>query len=181
MILRKNQNETCYINLFDFTCCVSYINLKRGENMRQETIVKTYLKFNELNEKQQEKILDKLQDINVDHESWYEHIYEYYESKLKKLGFYDIKFQWSGFSSQGDGASFSAKHKRGHVTTSGRYCHEYTMHCDDKAVLEVSRRIARRLYKSLQTDYDHFTSRDAIVEAIEANNYEFDSETLQIV
>ncbi len=148
--------------------------------MRQETIVKTYLKFTELSEDQQDHVVDKLSDINV-HHSWYESTYDYYHAKLETLGFYDIKFEFSGFWSQGDGASFTAKHKRGTIYKSSRYSHSGTMQCDDnKALLMVARRMADKLYKSLQSEYDYLTSKETIIETIKANDYEFDQETLKL-
>jgi hypothetical protein len=36
--------------------------------MRQETIIKTYLTFDELSDKQKSKVLDNLRNINVDYE-----------------------------------------------------------------------------------------------------------------
>ena len=149
--------------------------------MRQETIVKTYLKFSELNKEQQEQVIENLYDINV-RDEWYDSTYDYYESKLKKLGFYDIKFEFSGFWSQGDGACFTAKHKRGTIYKTGRYSHSNTMRCDESDVLlMVAKRIANKLYKSLYEDYDYSTSKAAIIETIEANEYEFDQDTLKIV
>ncbi len=149
--------------------------------MRQETIVKTYLKFTELSEAQQDKVVDKYDDINVDEDTWYESTYEYYEDKLRALGFYDIKFEFSGFWSQGDGASFTAKHNRGTIYKSSRYSHSGTMQCDDnKALLMVARRMADKLYKSLQSEYDYLTSKETIIETIKANDYEFDQETLKL-
>lgn len=147
--------------------------------MRQETIVKTYLKFTELSEVQQDKVIEKNSDINVGFD-WHESSYEYYENKLKKLGFYDIKFEFSGFWSQGDGACFTAKHSRGDITKSGWYSHSYSMRCDSDVVLTVARRLADRLYKSLRSDYEYLTSEEAIIETIEANEYEFDIDTLKI-
>lgn len=149
--------------------------------MRQEIIVKTYLKFSELNKEQQEQVIKNLHDINVDH-PWYDSAYDYYESKLKKLGFYDIKFEFSGFWFQGDGASFTAKHKRGTIYKTGRYSHSNTMRCDESDVLlMVAKRIADKLYKSLNEDYYYLTSKAAIIETIEANEFEFDQDTLKIV
>lgn len=143
------------------------------------TIQKTIKRFSALTPEQQDRVLENLSDINVHHD-WYDHTYEYYENKLKKLGFTDIKFEFSGFWSQGDGASFTAKHKRGDIYKIGYYAHSHTMHCDDsKALLLVARRIADQLYRSLETDYEYLTSRDAIIETIEANDYWFD-ESLQI-
>ena len=148
--------------------------------MRQETIIKTYLKFTELSEAQQNKVIDKLSDLNTDHD-WYEYIYEDYMSKLKALGFYDIKFEFSGFWSQGDGASFTAKHKRGTIYKSSRCSHSGTMRCDESEILlVVARRIAGKLYKSLYSNYEYLTSKEAIIETIEANDYEFDQDTLKL-
>ncbi len=149
--------------------------------MRQETIVKTYLKFTELSESQQDKVVDMLLDINVDTNMWYESCYAYYTQKLRSLGFYDIKFEFSGFWSQGDGASFTAKHKRGTIYKSSRYSHSGTMRCDESEVLlAVARRIADKLYKSLYSDYEYLTSKEAIIETIKANDYEFDQDTLKL-
>ena len=149
--------------------------------MRQETITKTYLKFTELSESCQDKVVNKLSDINIISD-WHESVYEYYDSKLKALGFYDIKMEFSGFYSQGDGAIFTAKHKRGTIYTSGRYYNSSAMCCDEsKALLMVARRIAEKLYKSLYSDYEYLTSKESIIETIEANDYEFDKESLQII
>jgi hypothetical protein len=146
--------------------------------MRQETVVKTYLKFSELTEKQKEKVLCKNYDINVDGDYWYEHLKDEFETKLKKLGFYKIQIQFSGFSSQGDGASFSAKHRRGNIETSGRYCHSNTMRSDNDLILVVGKRLADKYYKALLEEYVYQTSTQAIVEAIEANDMEFDEDTI---
>jgi len=76
--------------------------------MRQETIIKTYLKFNGLNEEQKEKVIENNRDINVDYE-WWQFIKEDFHAQLDILGFYDIESYFSGFWSQGDGASFTGK------------------------------------------------------------------------
>ena len=76
--------------------------------MRQETIIKTYLKFNELNDEQKEKVIENYRDINVDYE-WWQFIKEDFHAQLDILGFYDIESYFSGFWSQGDGASFTGK------------------------------------------------------------------------
>lgn len=79
--------------------------------MRQVTETRTILKYSELNEDQKNKVIDKLRDINVNDEDWSEYALEYYTDALKLLGFYDVKFRYSGFWSQGDGASFTGKFK----------------------------------------------------------------------
>ena len=146
--------------------------------MRQETIIKTYLQFSELTDKQKEKIIDKNYDINVSDEFWYEYLHEEFENKLKSLGFYKIEIYFSGFSSQGDGACFSAKHKRGDVDTSGRYSHSNTMRSDNDLILKVGRRLADKYYRQLNKEYDRLTSDQAIIETIENNEIEFDKDNI---
>jgi hypothetical protein len=76
--------------------------------MRQETIIKTYLKFNELNDEQKEKVIENNRDINTDYE-WWQFTKEDFHAQLDILGFYDVESYFSGFWSQGDGASFTGK------------------------------------------------------------------------
>ena len=204
--------------------------------MRQVTITKTYLKFNELNEEQQRKVLNHLRDINLGHE-WYEFTQEAFHTALETLGFSNIKSQFSGFWSQGDGASFNANFElpkndtdlkervekllkdapyffhtyadkvedmketglkesflnldftneieegEGQITVEqrGHYSHEYTMQCWNKGLQEFSRAMAAKYYMELEKEYEYQTSDEAIKETIESNDYEFDSETLEIV
>lgn len=149
--------------------------------MRKVTIEKTYLTFDELDEKKRAKVIDNNRDINVYHD-WYWFIYEDFKKKLERLGFYQIKFYWTGFYSQGDGASFEAKHKRGTIYRVGHYYHEFTMRCDESdALLLVAQRYAQDLYCNLREEYEYLTSDDAIKETIKCNDYEFDKDTLEIV
>lgn len=69
--------------------------------------VKTY-KFSELDEKVQEKLLDKNRYYHVEDTWWYESTYEDWKEKLECIGFENPKIYFSGFSSQGDGAVFDA-------------------------------------------------------------------------
>lgn len=151
--------------------------------MRQETITRTYLKFEELTDAQKRQVLDRYRDINTDGLDWFDFVYEDYISELKSLGFYDIDICFSGFWSQGDGASFTAKHERGDIYRIGRYYHENSMciDSDDKDLLNDAKNIARRLYKDLEKTYDYMTSDEAVSETLVANDYEFDSETLKMV
>lgn len=74
--------------------------------MRQETIVKTYLTFNELNDKQKVKALDDHRDCNINY-GWWESTFQDRTNILKMLGFLDVEIGFSGFNSQGDGACFT--------------------------------------------------------------------------
>lgn len=78
--------------------------------MRKETIVKTYLTFDELDESQKAKALDKYRDWNVEHgDNWFEFIIEDRTKILELLGFSNVNIEFSGFSSQGDGACFTGQ------------------------------------------------------------------------
>lgn len=72
------------------------------------TVTKSYqvAKFNELTKEQQTKVLDKLRDLNTDHD-WYEGTLNEIKLDLETLGFKNIAINFTGFASQGDGASFT--------------------------------------------------------------------------
>ena len=55
-----------------------------------------------------DKVLDKHRDINTDHD-WWECTYEMWKEDLHELGFYETDIRFSGFYSQGDGASFTGR------------------------------------------------------------------------
>jgi len=65
--------------------------------------------FEELSEELQEKIIEKNRYMNVEFFDWYWITYENFIEDLKKQGFYTDKenVDFSGFSCQGDGASFT--------------------------------------------------------------------------
>ena len=54
-------------------------------------------------------VLDKQYCINVEADFWYEYIIDNHTQKLKSLGFNEVKIAFSGFGSQGDGASFTCE------------------------------------------------------------------------
>ena len=66
------------------------------------------MKFNELNEEQKAKALDYFRNSQTEDSSWFEHIKESFHERLEEYGFSDIESSFSGFASQGDGASFTA-------------------------------------------------------------------------
>lgn len=76
--------------------------------MRLETI--EIFNFHELDKNVQEKVIDKNRDINVDDSYWHECVIEAFHQILGFIGYYDIECSFSGFWSQGDGASFRAKY-----------------------------------------------------------------------
>jgi hypothetical protein len=66
-------------------------------------------KFQELSPKTQNRTLEKYRETLVD-DWWYEPIIEGFKERLERLGYWDIDCFFSGFYSQGDGASFIAKY-----------------------------------------------------------------------
>lgn len=76
--------------------------------MRQETIIKTYGTFEELTKERQLKELDVHRDINVSHD-WYADSVSDFKDALNILGFKKVKIEFTGFWSQGDGASFTGE------------------------------------------------------------------------
>ena len=77
--------------------------------MYTETKEFGFYRFDELPEDLQEKVIEKRRYWNVDDSFWYEHLLEYWKEDLEKMGFEDADIRFSGFWSQGDGASFTAR------------------------------------------------------------------------
>lgn len=66
------------------------------------------MKFEELNAEQQAKAIELNRDINVDYDEWNDFVKEEHHSNLEAVGFDGVESAYSGFWSQGDGASFTA-------------------------------------------------------------------------
>lgn len=68
--------------------------------------VKTEFEFHELSDASKARAVDRcFESVWGD---WHSHIIEEWEDKLKEHGFTDAVINFSGFNSQGDGASFTA-------------------------------------------------------------------------
>ena len=65
--------------------------------------------FEELSPEAQKNALKELWDINIEYTDWHEPIIEGFESDMKEDGLSDIEVSYSGFNSQGDGASFTGE------------------------------------------------------------------------
>lgn len=171
-------------------------------------------------------VLDKQYHINVEIDFWYEGIIDDHTQKLESLGFNEVKIAFTGFGSQGDGASFTCNSidfkkwlsenstnnnnkrllsllnkdlieldgniKRDRYT---HYCHwntttlylsdsvfgeknsypniESTIEQLDKDITNFMQSYNKKIYKDLDNTYDELTSEKAILETLEANNYEF--------
>lgn len=108
------------------------------------------LTFDELSDEQKKKVIEKNREINVDFDDWAEPAIEGAIEDLSARGYNDAKIYYSGFWSQGDGASFTATldvakvltsigsefankvneepaYWTGKITQDGRYVHSNTM------------------------------------------------------
>jgi len=65
------------------------------------------LHFNQLNDEAKERAREWYRDSGLDYD-WWVHVYDEWKAELKEMGFDNVDISFSGFSSQGDGASFTA-------------------------------------------------------------------------
>lgn len=84
--------------------------VKSARSLNARTVTEKFkvYKFDELSKEMKEKVLEKYRDINVDYDGWWDFVYEDHQQTLAESGFNNPKMSFSGFWSQGDGASFSA-------------------------------------------------------------------------
>ena len=82
--------------------------------MRTRTIIEDGLyrteyiyRPSELSEKLKEKVCEKYRDWHTGDSWWYESAMEYWKERLEEFGFENPDVRFSGFWSQGDGASFT--------------------------------------------------------------------------
>ena len=65
------------------------------------------LEYDQLGPDAQERARDNYREGNLDYE-WWDHIYEEWIAELEEMGWHNPEINFSGFASQGDGASFTA-------------------------------------------------------------------------
>lgn len=156
--------------------------------------------FDELSETAKQNAIKQLWDINIDYE-WYECTIEEFKDQLYFAGFSNIKIDFSGFYSQGDGLSFTGdfnnkninkkadiyyqsikdflqyiEHKHCYFNIeriSSRYSHENTVYSDNEYMLGYCRSIMQEFYRALENEYEYLTSEAQIIESIDYNNYYF--------
>lgn len=64
--------------------------------------------FKELKDEVKNKVIEQFRDLNVDGDYWFQDTIVQWEEKLEKQGFGSASIEFSGFSSQGDGACFTS-------------------------------------------------------------------------
>lgn len=154
----------------------------------RKIIIQLY-KFSELSPEAQDNAIDKLSDINVDH-NWYEYIYDDAERIGMKITAFDLGYR----------QSLDCKFLKDKQTIAQMILKEHGQDCDtyllaktflssfraleekedeelDDKLEELGREFNEDLKKEylhmLHTAYEYYTSKEAIVESIEANEYEF--------
>lgn len=102
-------------------------------------------------------VLDKQSHINVDNDTWYEDIIYNHTQKLKSLGFNEVEIEFSGFCSQGDGASFTCDSidvKKWLTETNTSKTYKRLLSLLEKDLIEVDGNIKRDRY----THYCHWNT-----------------------
>lgn len=166
--------------------------------MRQETIVKTYYKFNELSENAQEVAVSDLYNINTEFE-WWDCTYEDAARIGLKITAFDLD---RGSYVKGSLTMSTEDCAQAILKEHGDTCDTYTLaqqFLDDlrkiraegyvkegndfdenyadsieELKLEFERALKEEYRSILQKEYEYLTSEEAIKETIEANDYEFD-------
>ena len=64
--------------------------------------------FEELSPKAQQNALENNRDFNVDYDGWEDGVTEGFKEDMREIGIDDITISYTGFNSQGDGASFTS-------------------------------------------------------------------------
>jgi hypothetical protein len=85
------------------------MSLKKFNEFILENEEERTYSFEELPDESKEKALERYRDINTDYIDWHDPIIEGFEEDMKELGLKDVEVEYSGFYSQGDGASFTAR------------------------------------------------------------------------
>ena len=87
----------------------SNMSLKRFKEFIFESEEEKTYSFDELPKEVKEKALENNRYINVEYTEWHEPVVEDFEYAMEELGLKDVEVEFTGFYSQGDGASFTAR------------------------------------------------------------------------
>jgi hypothetical protein len=187
---------------------LKYHNHRKGTKImpRTETIVKTYYKFEELDDTRKEKVMTNYYDINVDH-GWWELTYMDAETIGLKITGFDIG---RGCSIDGDWNKSPLEIAEAILANHGEACETYKLAsvfkpayetmisvldikqanetedagAYEQTMLEFSEEFERELKQEylsmLRREFEHLTSEEAIAETLTINDYEFDIDTMRI-
>ena len=159
--------------------------------------------FDELSEEAKEKTLEKLRDINVDYD-WWEPYYEGFCEELRDIGIEAEDFGFDlgrgaylyinkGYFANEErflnsaGVDLRRREAKDALQYGIELCTEHLgggdayNYCDpnnleDVNICEYLKDVLRGFWKELRDAYDHLISDEAVIETIEANEYEFSEE-----
>jgi len=160
--------------------------------MRVETTTRNIYTWAELNDEQQEKAIEKLWDLNVDYD-WWDGVYEDASSVgLTISGFdlgramkCDVELDWSGLDvankilelhgpncdTYKSAEKYVARYMAAQIDISNDLIDDSM---DEDMDDDFRKELSDNYFHTLQNEYDYLTSREAIIESIESNEYEFD-------
>ncbi len=84
------------------------LNYNQFSNLSESDEEKSYT-FDELSPEAKKNAIEKNRDYDIESYDWWEPIIEGFTEDLEEIGMTDLDCQFSGFYSQGDGASFTGK------------------------------------------------------------------------
>jgi hypothetical protein len=165
--------------------------------MRVQTIVRTLYKFDELSDKAQQKALETLYDINVDFEWW-----DFIEEDAKNIGLKITEFDTYRGTIEGTLLQSPLFTINQIIKDHGELCGTYKLakqfeqaftefdksaslddedegeRFDQYAYSDAKEKFQHALLEEylsiLRKEYDYRTSREAIIETININDYEFE-------
>lgn len=151
---------------------------------------KTYnvYKYDELTEEQKEKAINNLYDINVDHD-WWEFTYEDAKNIGLEITSFDLdrnRHATGDFTNDAEYCQYRISQEHGEQTETYKTSREFVserakldINADDydEKLEELESDFLQSLLEDysimLQKEYEYLTTREAIEETIQANDYDF--------
>jgi len=123
------------------------------------------LPFKDLPQNLKEKVIEDNRDINVDHDGWEDGVIDNFEYDMQNAGLGRVKVSYTGFWSQGDGASFTGK-----VEDTVKFVHEtlglvaYPKEALECLTIDFTRNSSRYVHENscdTEVDIDHEDGENA--------------------
>jgi len=144
-----------------------------------KTIELKAYEFSELNDKAKEKVLQEYCSLNVDNEYWWEFCLAEFNDLGLKINTFDLYRHEIDFDFIDDINEFCINV----INNFGdedfvNVCEDYLKNKGDKQYYK--KLIAEEVLTSLTNEYDYLISEEAVIERIEANEYYFNKEGINI-
>jgi len=149
-----------------------------------KTIELKAYEFSELNDKAKEKVLQEYCSLNVDNDWWWEFCYEDFNTLGLKVNSFDIYRQTIDIEFKNDIKEFCNNIVNSwNDTDMLNICNDYLANGNNTNKENESyykKLIAEEVLTSLTNEYDYLISEEAVIERIEANEYYFNEEGINI-